>query len=280
MYGWKVNLSSFQRLLPHKQKAEPCKKDKIELKMIIGRYPSVKQVSDTQRISMVKEIFSTITGKYDFLNHFLSLWQDVIWRRFAVNKMRFFKTFRFLDVATGTSDLAIQAAVRHKNIRVTGLDFVQKMLVLGKKKVKRKNLSERIRMLNGDALNIPFPPDSFDVAGIAFGIRNIPDKIDALKEMTRVVVPGGQVMVIEMSFPGTPFFRRIYYIYLKVILPSLARVFSPNPDAYHYLGDSIMNFPSASDFAHKMELAGLVDVKYYPLTLGITYLYIGYKNDS
>jgi demethylmenaquinone methyltransferase/2-methoxy-6-polyprenyl-1,4-benzoquinol methylase len=249
-------------------------------KSVEKRYPTVNQVTDAQRIGMVKEIFSTITGKYDFLNHLLSLRRDIAWRRFAVKRMRFFKTYRFLDVATGTCDLAIEAALHHTDIQVVGLDFVQKMMDLGKRKIARKGLSPRIKMLTGDALHIPFPSDSFDVAGIGFGIRNIPDKTRTLKEMMRVVIPGGQVMVLEMTSPKTRFFKGVYHIYLNRILPALARAFSSNPNAYYYLGDSIMNFPTARDFAQLMEQSGLVGVEVHPLTLGVTYLHIGYKPET
>ena len=241
------------------------------------KYPSVKEVTDSQRINMVKEIFSSITGRYDFLNHFLSLRRDVAWRRFAVKKMRFFQTCLFLDVATGTSDLAIEVALYYPEIRAVGLDFVDEMMDLGKKKVERKGLSKRIRMLKGDALHIPSPSNQFDVAGIAFGIRNIPDKSRVLHEMMRVVVPGGQVMVLEMTSPQTRFFNSIYRIYLKKILPVLARAFSPKPNAYHYLADSIIDFPTPGDFASLMKRSGLVDVEMHSLTLGITHLHIGYK---
>jgi len=226
---------------------------------------------------MVKEIFSTINRKYDFLNHFLSLRRDIAWRRCAVKKMRFFRTYRFLDVATGTADLAIEAALSHPKTQVVGLDFVQEMMDLATQKIQRKNLSARIGILKGDALHIPFPSHSFDAAGIAFGIRNIPDKRGALKEMTRVVVPGGQVLVLEMTSPRILFFKEIYAIYAKTILPLLARAFSPNPSAYYYLWDSISNFPEPHDFTRFMRQAGLVNVEMYRLTLGITHLYIGYK---
>ena len=241
------------------------------------KYPSVIDVTDSQRISIVKEIFSTVTARYDFLNHFLSLRRDVAWRRFAVKRMRFFNTFRFLDVATGTSDLAIETALHFPEIQVVGLDFVDLMIALGRKKIGGKKLSSRIKMLTGDALHIPFPDNSFDAAGVAFGIRNIPDKTRSLQEMIRVVVPGGQVLVLEMTSPQSRFFSGIYQIYLEKLLPLLARAFSSNPEAYYYLGDSIMNFPAPRDFALLMEKTGLVNVEMHSLTFGITYLHIGYK---
>ena len=244
------------------------------------RYRPVRQMSDAERIRTVKEIFSTVTGKYDFLNHLLSLRRDIAWRRFAAQKMRFFETNRLLDVATGTADLAIEVARQHPSIRVTGLDFVQAMMDRGIAKISERGLSGRIRLVRGDALDLPFPDLSFDAAAVAFGIRNIPDKNRALREMGRVVVAGGQVMVLEMTFPRSSFFQGLYHLYLNRILPRVARTFSRNPSAYEYLGDSIMNFPDSETFSRMMEEAGLAQVEKYSLDFGITYLHIGVKPGS
>jgi demethylmenaquinone methyltransferase / 2-methoxy-6-polyprenyl-1,4-benzoquinol methylase len=242
-----------------------------------NKYPQVKDISDSERIRLVKEIFSTITGKYDFLNHFLSLRRDVAWRNFAAKKMRFFRTNRYLDVACGTGDLSITAAIKHSQIFVTGLDFVPEMVEAAKNKVQKKNLTRRIQIMQGDALQLPFDDNYFDVAGIAFGIRNIPDRARALSEMLRVIVPGGQVMILEMTFVQNRFFKFFYYVYLNYLLPAFAKVFSKNPAAYYYLADSIMNFPTPAAFARLMEDAGMKNVKIYPLTCGITYLHVGEK---
>jgi demethylmenaquinone methyltransferase/2-methoxy-6-polyprenyl-1,4-benzoquinol methylase len=124
---------------------------------------------------------------------------------------------------------------------------------------------------------MPFPDNIFDVSTIAFGIRNIPDRPAALREMLRVVVPGGQVLVLEMAFVRNWFTTLLYSVYLNHVLPLMARMFSLNPQAYRYLADSIMNFPSPEEFAKLMEAAGMVGVEKYKLTLGITYLYLGRK---
>jgi len=241
------------------------------------KYPQVKDVSDAERIRMVKEIFSTITGKYDFLNRFLSLRRDVAWRNFAAQKMHFFQTHRYLDVACGTGDLSVTAAQKHPDISVTGLDFVPEMVVAAKEKVQKKNLGGRIHIMQGDALQLPFEDNYFDVSGIAFGIRNIPDRTRALSEMLRVTVPGGQVMVLEMTFVQNRFLKSIYYLYLNYLLPALAKFFSKNAAAYYYLADSIMNFPSPAAFSRLMEDAGMTNVQRYPLTFGVTYLHVGEK---
>jgi demethylmenaquinone methyltransferase/2-methoxy-6-polyprenyl-1,4-benzoquinol methylase len=249
-------------------------------KRVSRGYPSVKEATDQERIGMVKEIFSTVTDRYDFLNHFLSLRRDVAWRRFTVRKMVFSRTGRFLDVATGTADLAIAAARKHPLIRVTGIDFVREMLKVGKTKVSRRGLGGRIQLMQGDALCLPFQDNTFDVAGIAFGVRNIPDRLGALREMTRVVIPGGQVMVLEMTFTPNWFSKLLYRTYLNRILPRVARRFSLNPSAYRYLADSIMNFPSPEEFLEMMARAGLIDVKKHKLTFGATYLYAGIKHEA
>ncbi len=241
------------------------------------KYISRDGVSDEQKTRAVKEIFSTVTGKYDFLNHFLSLRRDIFWRRFAVGKMRFFQTHRFLDVATGSGDLAIEASRLHPDIQVVGVDFVEEMLVLAGRKVQNETSASNVGLLKGNALDLPFPPDSFDVAGMAFGIRNIPAKARALKEMARVVVSGGQVLILEMVFPRHRYINSLYNIYLKNVLPLVARRLSSNPEAYQYLGESIMNFPSPARFLSVMKEAGLTRLESYLLTSGICHLFIGYK---
>ena len=234
-------------------------------------------MSEQKQIDTVKDIFSSIPTKYDFLNRLLSLRRDVVWRRAAVKRMHFFHTYRMLDVATGTADLAIEAASQHRNVYVIGLDFVQEMIDMGQAKVNRKKLSSQIALMNGDALDLPFPENYFDVAGIAFGIRNIPDREKALREMKRTVVPGGQVIVLELTLPQNRKFQKVYQIYLTAILQYLARVFSNNPSAYVYLADSITNFPTPDQCLQLMDESGLIHVQTIPLDFGITNLFIGYK---
>jgi demethylmenaquinone methyltransferase/2-methoxy-6-polyprenyl-1,4-benzoquinol methylase len=134
--------------------------------------------------------------------------------------------------------------------------------------------------MQGNALGLPFHDDAFDVTGMAFGIRNIPDRTKALREMLRVTVPGGQIIILEMTFIENRFFKLFYYIYLNYLLPLMAKVFSKNAAAYYYLADSIMNFPSPDAFAKIMQNTGMAEVKIYPLTFGITYLFIGKKPEE
>lgn len=257
---------------------QPLVKNSQIQKLKNAKYPSVKKVSDEERIGMVKEIFSTITGRYDFLNHFLSLRRDIAWRRFAIKKMVFFRTKRFLDVACGTGDLSVNACFKHHDISVTGVDFVYPMVNTANDKAKKKNLYDRINFIQGNALQLPFDENCFDVTAMAFGIRNIPQKADALKEMLRVTVPGGQIMILEMTFIQNRFFKLFYYIYLNFLLPLMAKIFSKNAAAYYYLADSIMNFPKPEEFAAFMQEAGISDVEIFPRTFGIACLYVGKKS--
>ena len=231
-------------------------------------YPSVQEV---------KDIFASVTDKYDFLNRFLSGRRDVAWRKRAVSEMNFFNTNRFLDVATGTGDLALDCANTHQDVQVTGVDFVQEMVNNGLKKVDTQNLEHRVELKWGDATNIDFIDDTFDVTAIAFGIRNIPKKEKALSEMKRIIVPDGQIMVLELTTPEPGFWRSTYSFYLNNVLPKLAKCFTKNPAAYEYLADSIINFSSRGEFLALMESMGLKNCRAIPLTFGVCTLYIGQK---
>ena len=235
--------------------------------------------------AVVQDIFTTVHGRYDFLNHLLSLRRDVGWRDAAVSRMRFAavngggaRTPRFLDVATGTADLAIAAARRFPGIGVSGVDFAEPMLRIGRRKVLRAGLQGRIDLRTGDALHLPFEDGSFDVTAVAFGMRNIPDKARALREMARVTAPGGQVMVLEMTFAPSPLFRPLYHFYLARVLPRLARLFARNGATYDYLSDTIRHFPKPETLARMMREAGLASVSWHPLTFGSAYLHVGTVN--
>ena len=240
-------------------------------------YPPVNQMNQDQKVEIVKDIFSSVTNKYDFLNHFLSLRQDIAWRNKVAKEMRFFKSYKFLDMATGTGDLAINAAKIHRNIKGIGLDFVQEMVDYGNKKIIKQNLKDRLELKLGDATDIKYGDNTFDVTAMAFGIRNIPDKVKALTEMKRVVIPDGQVLILELTTPDSGFFKSIYSFYLNSILPKIAKRFTSNPSAYEYLADSIMNFPTRSEFIFLLNSLGFKKIKAIPLSLGICTLYVANK---
>lgn len=239
------------------------------------RYQSVSVMNEEQRKLVVRDIFSNYHRTYDLANRVLSLRRDVAWRRFALRRMSFGPGGRFLDVATGTADLAIMAARAFPDIRVDGIDFAEPMLEIGRSKVERRGLGARISLARADALDLPYPDASFDVCAIAFGMRNIPDMGRALREMARVTIPGGLVMVLEMSAALAPLIRAPYLFYLNKILPSLGRLVAGDEAAYLYLAESIMRHPGPGAFAETMGSAGLVGVEALRLTWGAAYLHIG-----
>jgi demethylmenaquinone methyltransferase / 2-methoxy-6-polyprenyl-1,4-benzoquinol methylase len=240
-------------------------------------YPSLKDLSHEQRVRLVRRIFNSITDHYDFLNHLLSAGRDKVWRRFLIRRVGFFSTGRLLDLATGTGDLAIGAARFHPQIKVIGLDFARAMLEAAAAKIDSPGLSERITLMQGDAMNLPFADGSFDAVTVAFGIRNMPDRQRVLEEISRVLVPGGKVYLLELTSPQSRWFRRIYLPYLNHVLPRLSRWFTKDPAAYQYLAESILHFPSADELAEEMKQIGLKEVQKFPLSLGITYLHEGSK---
>ena len=219
-------------------------------------------------------MFGEITPRYDLLNRLMSLRRDVYWRRKTVELMpRMAK--RVVDIASGTGDLAIEIANRRKAIKVYSVDFVPSMLELAKKKMQTAVGAKNIELMVGDAMNLPFADNSFDASAIAFGLRNIPDKIGALQEMARVVQPGGKVLVLEMTFPRNLGLRWFFKCYLNLVIPVLGGLISGNFKAYRYLPESIQDFLNPGELSELFRQAGMIEVSPHRLTFGITYLHEG-----
>jgi len=232
-----------------------------------------------KKSDFVRDMFSSIAPRYDFLNRLLSAGRDRYWRREAVKELPLEREGTFLDVATGTGDVAIQIVKQgqYPGTRVTGVDFSEKMLTLGRKKVQTRGLQDQIDLRQGDAMNLPFEDDLFQGAIVAFGLRNFTSLENGLKEMLRVVQPGGKVVILEFSRPENPLLRRIYYAYFCHALPFIGSVVSGSNQAYQYLPDSVMRFPSACDLKKSMENCAMVKVRSQLLTFGIVALYVGEK---
>jgi demethylmenaquinone methyltransferase/2-methoxy-6-polyprenyl-1,4-benzoquinol methylase len=225
----------------------------------------------------IGSMFDSIAWKYDFLNHLLSLGTDRKWRRKAVAQISGkYKNPVILDVATGTADLAI-AAVRVGPQSITGIDISEKMLELGRKKISSKGLAGLIRLEKCDSENICFPDNTFDVAMVAFGVRNFSDPLKGLSEMRRVLCKGGLVLVLEFSRPDRFPFRNIYNFYFRNLLPMLGGWLSKEKGAYRYLHESVMKFADNEDFMRLMEGAGLSNVRQTRLTNGVATIYTGIK---
>ena len=234
----------------------------------------LKEWSEKERISAVKKIFNTIPRRYDLLNHVLSGCQDIRWRKITTRHLPA-DAKHVLDVATGTGDLAIAMARRRPDLNVTGVDFVRAMMNLAVAKTERVGLSSRIEFISGDAMQLPFGENIFDAATVAFGFRNIPDRIGALREMSRVVKPGGKILILEMTLPRGTRSSRFFKWYLKNVVPRVGRLISGNGSAYDYLSESIEDFLRPDELTRYFEKAGLVNIKAFPLTFGITYLHEG-----
>lgn len=216
-------------------------------------------------------MFDNIAPRYDLLNHVLSLKIDVLWRRLLVHMMAAGRPQRVLDVATGTGDLAI-AIHRGTGAQVTGLDLSQQMLNVGTEKIKNAGLSSGIKMLKGDAENLPFQDDTFDAVSVAFGVRNFENLEMGLREMRRVVKPGGSVFILEFS-QVEGILRPLYQFYFKNILPRIGRLVSRDNRAYTYLPDSVNAFPYGDAMKKILLAQGYSKVDYKKLSLGIATIY-------
>jgi demethylmenaquinone methyltransferase/2-methoxy-6-polyprenyl-1,4-benzoquinol methylase len=232
---------------------------------------------NTDKKAFVESMFDSIAWRYDFLNHFLSFGIDHLWRRKAIKIIsESYIEPHILDVATGTGDLAI-AAVKLIPAKISGIDISANMLDIGRKKIREKGLENNIELLYGDSENIPFGDSFFDVAMVAFGVRNFSDPLKGLSEMRRVIRQGGMVMVLEFSKPSAFPFRPVYNFYFRNILPFFGKLFSKDKSAYRYLPDSIMQFPDNDAFLDLLRLAGFSDTKQLKMTGGIASIYTGVK---
>jgi demethylmenaquinone methyltransferase / 2-methoxy-6-polyprenyl-1,4-benzoquinol methylase len=232
--------------------------------------------NDSKRAA-VESMFDSIAWRYDFLNHFLSFGIDRLWRRRAVKIIsKSYKNPVILDVASGTGDLAI-AAMKLNPVKVTGIDISRNMLEIGKMKIDKKGLTGRIELIPGDSTKIPFEDNAFDVAMVAFGVRNFSDPLKGLIEMKRVIRKEGMIMVLEFSKPSVFPFRPVYNFYFRNILPFFGRLFSKDKAAYDYLPDSVMKFPDNEEFLKMLCDAGFSNTMQIKLTGGVASIYTGIK---
>jgi demethylmenaquinone methyltransferase/2-methoxy-6-polyprenyl-1,4-benzoquinol methylase len=237
-----------------------------------------RETEGNEKRAAVESMFDSIAWRYDFLNHFLSFGTDRLWRRKAVRIIgKHIKPSFILDVATGTGDLAI-AALKLNPSKITGIDISEKMLGIGREKIERKGLTGKIELMKGDSENILFPDNHFDAAMAAFGVRNFSNPLDGLKEMQRVIRPGGMIMILEFSKPAAFPFRQIYNFYFLNILPFFGRLFSKDKHAYSYLPESVMKFPDNERFLALLAEAGFTNNAQKKLSVGIASIYTGIKS--
>lgn len=223
--------------------------------------------------SQVSTMFDNIAPWYDFLNHFLSLGIDISWRKKAIKRLVEAQPKTLLDVATGTGDVAIEASRQLSPEKIFGIDIAKEMLEVGRKKIAQKQLQDEIELLYGDSENIPFADNTFDAVTVAFGVRNFENLEKGMKEMNRVLKPGGKLVVLEFSRPTLFPFKQLYNFYFKNILPLIGRITSKDPKAYSYLYESVQAFPDGKEFVKVMKNTGFQSGTYKPLTLGVCSIY-------
>ncbi len=230
------------------------------------------------RPDSIRKLFDTIAPKYDFLNHLLSMRRDVYWRKMAVQEIQGTEDW-ILDIATGTGDVALEIVRQDGQQRkVFGLDFSEPMIRRAHRKLSGKDFSERIALSLGDALSLPFRENTFNAAMMAFGLRNIVNKEQALAEMVRVIRGEGKVIILEFTLPKSGLMRRLYPFYFKKVLPWIGGVVSGDRGAYEYLPESVHPFRFAENYEELMRKVGLKDVGSHSLTGGIASIISGMKN--
>jgi demethylmenaquinone methyltransferase / 2-methoxy-6-polyprenyl-1,4-benzoquinol methylase len=227
--------------------------------------------------SRVRDMFAQIAPRYDLMNHVLSIGIDIQWRRRAVKALRLDGDLPILDCCTGTGDLALMLAKHVQGrVEVVGTDFCGPMLRIAEKKHAKSFSQFPVRFLEADTQTLPFEDHAFQAVTVAFGLRNVQDTDQGLRELTRVCAVGGQVAVLEFSQPTMPGFKQIYQAYFKYILPRVGQTIAKNnQSAYEYLPNSVLEFPSGQALADRMEAVGLKNVRVTPLTFGVASLYIG-----
>ena len=225
----------------------------------------------------IRQMFGVIAPRYDFLNRMLSFGIDRRWRKMAVRFLNYREGSRILDVATGTGDVALEIArATPSSVRITGADFCMEMVERGKVKAAASPYAGRIDFQVAPCEELPFQDNTFDSVTIAFGIRNVVDRHIGLVEMRRVLNPGGRMIILEFSTPRSALFRQIYYFYFRKLLPMIGGIFS-RYNAYKYLPDSVLEFPSIEEFCRMIVEAGFHNIQVHELTFGIASIYVGEK---
>lgn len=224
----------------------------------------------------VAEMFNNISHRYDFLNHFLSLGIDILWRKKAIRLLKPDQPKQILDIATGTGDFAIEALAL-KPDKVIGVDISAGMLEHGKQKMKRKGIDHIIDMQMGDSEKLLFESNTFDAVIVSFGVRNFENLEKGLSDMFRVLKPGGKTVIIEFSRPRRFPMKQLYNFYFKSILPIIGKLISKDQSAYTYLPESVEAFPDGDDFLTILKKVGFKSTECKPLTFGISSIYIGQK---
>lgn len=241
-------------------------------KSIVKPYNS----GDASKKEEVAEMFDNISKRYDFLNHFLSLGIDKLWRRRAVRQLKDLRPKRILDLATGTGDFAI-AALKLNPDEVVGVDISQGMLDMGIQKMKKRGHDKIVKMQLADSEKLPFEDASFDALTVGFGVRNYENLEKGLSDMLRILRPGGKAVILEFSKPKKFPIKQVFGFYSKRVIPFLGKLISKDKRAYAYLPESVEAFPEGTDFETIMTKLGYKEVNSILLSGGIATIYMGLK---
>ncbi|MBP3950583.1 demethylmenaquinone methyltransferase [Bacillus suaedae] len=225
----------------------------------------------------VHQVFESIYKKYDLMNSVISFQRHKAWRKDTMKRMNVQKGDHALDVCCGTADwtIALGEAVG-RNGRVVGLDFSKNMLKIGVEKIKEHRL-EQVELVHGNAMDLPYDSNSFDYVTIGFGLRNVPDYMQVLRELHRVVKPGGMVVCLETSQPTIPVFKQLYFFYFRKIMPVFGKLFAKSYDEYSWLQESTMSFPDRNKLAQMFKEAGLTQIEVKAYSGGVAAMHLGVK---
>lgn len=227
----------------------------------------------------VRRMFGQIAGRYDLLNHLLSMNIDRYWRRKTVQVVPPAGSSPILDLCTGTGDLALAYdRVAQGRCPIVGADFCHEMLVVANRKLQERVRQQQISLVEADAQRLPFADNQFQIVCVAFGLRNVADTWQGLSEMVRVAQPAGRVAILEFSRPRVPGLRGLFGWYFRNVLPRIGQWLSRNDsDAYNYLPSSVSEFPDGQRMADMLHDVGLRSITVRPMTLGVATLYVGLK---
>ena len=251
---------------------------KAEFPYFRGQNSKVMPTENTSHdVSPIATMFDSISPRYDFLNHLLSLNTDKTWRRKTAAAVARHNPQHILDLASGTADLALQLAKKMPQAHIIGVDLSEKMLEIGKEKIKKQKREHQIQLQQGDAAHLPFSDCTFDAVTVAFGVRNFEDLTISLNEIQRVLRPGGHAFILEFSMPTAFPVKQAYHLYFRYILPKIGSWVSKDPSAYSYLPASVQNFPVPDSFINILEKNGFVQPEKRSLSFGIATLYSATK---
>lgn len=225
----------------------------------------------------VADMFNNISKTYDFLNHFMSLGIDILWRKKAIRELEKSKPQLILDVATGTGDFAFEALGMLNPEKIIGVDISAGMLEVAEQKIQKRGLSAKFEVRLGDSEKLLFEDNTFDAITVAFGVRNYENLEKGLSDMFRVLKPGGKIVILEFSKPQAFPVKQLYNFYFNSVTPAIGKIFSKDNSAYKYLPESVAAFPDGKNFLQLLHRVGFAETKYQPLTFGISSIYTGVK---